>query len=224
MSPYKLLFFIPVIAFFVFACQEEPLEIELIEEGEKAAPPLADQLIDYFPLAVGQYWVFQGQYTNLETGEITPIGKFDSIYIARDTLIGRHQYFNIEGKRFGIALNTLVRTSGPDLLDHMNQLLFSLEQYNDTLPLPSHLLLEEAAFSETILHEGEQQQTSLGTFESIVMDQIHHLDSEQNTYLGESVIYESNFFGKNIGPIRFTRLLPHHQIFIEMELVRSSLF
>ena len=223
MASYKLFFLISAIAFFTFACHEEPLVIAPIEEDEKAAPPLADQLIDYIPLAVGQYWVFQGEYTNLETGEITPIGKFDSLYVSSDTLIGRHQYFKIEGKRFGITLNTLVRASGPELLDHMNQLLFSLEHYNDTLQLPSHLLLDEASFSETILHDGGEQEIPFGKFESIVVDQVHHLDSGQNTYLGETIIYESNFFSKALGPIRFTRLLPHHQIFIEMELVRSSL-
>jgi hypothetical protein len=124
MESCKLRFFIPVLAFLVFACQESAVEPDFLEEDEKAAPALADQLIDYLPLAVGQYWVFQGRYTHLETGESAPIGKFDSIYVSRDTLIGRHQYFIIEGKRFGIALSAMVRTSGPELLDHMNQLLF----------------------------------------------------------------------------------------------------
>ncbi|MCG8328862.1 MAG: hypothetical protein MI974_14315 [Chitinophagales bacterium] len=196
----------------------------ITDENEKANPVKEDQVIDFLPLEVGAYWVYEGRTTNLSTGETTPIGKHDSLYISGDTLIDAHQYFIIEGTRLGNQVHDLVCPIGTDLLGASNHLIFSLDQYKDTVNWPVSLLPEGVEELKSVLHPESSISVPVGKFEAIVYDMVFYYPMDNNTYQGESVIYESNWIGKNVGPVKFTRMLPEHQILIEMELIRTSVY
>ena len=194
------------------------------DENEKASPVEEDQVIDFLPLDVGAYWVYEGRTTNLSTGETNPIGKYDSLYISGDTIIDAHQYFVIEGTRLGNQVHALVCPIGTDLLGANNHLIFSLDQYKDTVNWPVTLLPEDVEELKSVLQPESPISVPIGTFDAIVYDMVFHYPADNNTYQGESIIYESNWIGKNVGPIKFTRMLPKHQILIEMELIRTSVY
>ena len=68
------------------ACNEEP-------------DPVIQQIPDYFPLSVGNYWIYD-HYEVMETGEERILERSDSIYIEKDTLIGSEVYYVIKGSSF----------------------------------------------------------------------------------------------------------------------------
>jgi len=204
----------------IVSCSKEDFQPE--EDGEKGYPPKQEQAVDYLPFEVGQYWIYEGTITQASTGQQTTISKTDSLYISRDTLINRHQYFLVEGTRLGEPVKWWLRPSGTELLDEANHLLFSMEQYFDTLTWPVSLLPEGVDKVQTVLKKEEAVTVPHGAYPAIVFDQIFHLSPNNNSYQGESIIYESIIFGKGVGPILFTRTLPELELLIEMELIRCS--
>jgi hypothetical protein len=219
MAPNKLLILLlPFL--FIFSCSKEEA---LPSEGEKTIPPKEEQAIDYLPFEVGQYWIYEGTITDLATGEKTAISKTDSLYIRKDTLINRHQYFLIQGTRLGESVDWLLRPSGTDLLDEFNHLIFTMEQLEETIYWPSSLVPEGVEEVATVLRKSPQLEVPYGSFPALILEQSLYLEEANKDYPDESVIRESIAFGKGVGPARFTRTLPGRGLLIEMQLIRSSI-
>ena len=92
--------------------------------------------VNYFPLAVGNYWVYGYFWTNSQSENPTPFA-FDSIAISRDTLISGLKYFVIEGCQFFFngewRIIDIVRDSSGYIINHEGVTLFSATNFSDIL-------------------------------------------------------------------------------------------
>lgn len=91
----------------------------------------------YFPLLIGNYWVYQHYDIDPQGFESTR-GVTDSVVIARDTLIGGHQYFILEGSNYpyhGGSWVTLdvVRDSSGYIVNKEGVIRFSQSNFTDIL-------------------------------------------------------------------------------------------
>jgi len=86
-----------LIAVSIFACKKDQ---EKNVDPQKPVP-----LPVYMPMEVGNYWVYQS-FKVENTGE-TPLDKYDSVTITRDTMINDHRYFIFEGNEHSSPWHTL---------------------------------------------------------------------------------------------------------------------
>jgi hypothetical protein len=126
----KSIFLIPLIIFSACKKKDEP------------APSSDEKLIvrdnAYYPLAIGNYWVYE-HYQVLKTGEenkLHPIDR-DSIAVSRDTLINGKKYAVLEGKNspftYASSVIDCVRDSAGYLINSHHDILFSSVNFTDTL-------------------------------------------------------------------------------------------
>ena len=54
--------------------------------------------MNYTPLSIGNYWVYEG-YKIDTNGIEEPLNNHDSLVIKRDTIINGHSYFVLEGNK-----------------------------------------------------------------------------------------------------------------------------
>ena len=91
---------------------------------------------DYFPMKIGNYWVYQ-EY-QIDTNAIEkPLNYIDSIFISNDTIINGKTYFVFvtKSKSFLFPPDNLsfYRDSSGNLVTQEGQILLSTENFNDTL-------------------------------------------------------------------------------------------
>lgn len=202
------------------ACSQGALEPEV--EQQKTLPPPKELLADYLPLEVGHYWVFGGVVVDMESGTTQPIGKYDSLYVSRDTIIGQQRYFVLEGNRFGEFISLPMRPSGPELIDADGRLIFSLDYLEEFRPMQPSLLPPSVKNGEAALLKVPGIEVPYGYYPALVWDQYYELRANPTTYQEETSLLEVNYYGKGIGPIRFERTLPNLKRQIITELVRTN--
>jgi hypothetical protein len=89
---------------------------------------------NYSNLEVGNYWIYD-IFTLKADGTLIPQNKVDSVYIAKDTLIGTNTYFKYLYPDFPSKLYThkYLRDSLHYIVDHQGKILFSSENFTDVL-------------------------------------------------------------------------------------------
>ncbi|MDO9511396.1 MAG: hypothetical protein Q7J34_06535 [Bacteroidales bacterium] len=80
---------------------------------------------DYTQLKVGNYWIYQ-RYTIDSMGFATPLNKYDSCYVAKDTSINDKVYFKVyRPSLMPLIKYVLLRDSLHYLVDHRGMIHFS---------------------------------------------------------------------------------------------------
>ncbi|MCB0596873.1 MAG: hypothetical protein H6557_12980 [Lewinellaceae bacterium] len=204
----------------VLSCSQESQEFK-IEDGK----PLEEEYEpaeDYLQLQVGNYWVFESFSIDLQTGAEAPLHKRDSVYVLKDTLIGRSDYFVLEGSRLGQAYRAVLRCSGPEVMDSEGRLLFSTAAIGDTTGLPADWLANSAESGDICLHSVQGVEVPYGTFDALEYRHTFYFFSSEELRDGGTVRHRSDFFAKGVGLIQYTNFLPNQPLDIEMRLVRCK--
>lgn len=102
---------------------------------KESSDPTPVARADYFRLQPGNYWIYEG-YTIDTTGVATSTGKFDSAYIAKDTVMNGKTYFELHQNPYVLfpeqAISYLRDSSGY-LVDQAGFILASDCNFTDTL-------------------------------------------------------------------------------------------
>ena len=203
----------------MLSCSQEkldtPVEDDWVEPGYEDAAA-------YLQLQPGNYWVYESYSVNLETGAVTPLHKRDSIYVLKDTLIGRSDYFILEGSRLGQEYRTVLRCSGPEAMDPEGHLLFSTALTGDTIDLPDGLLPEGAQSGDVCIKLAEGIEVPYGTFDALEYRRTFYLASSEDIKTGGNSRHQSDFYAKGIGLIQYTSFFHDQPLDIEMRLVRCN--
>ncbi|TVQ10324.1 MAG: hypothetical protein EA361_14075 [Bacteroidetes bacterium] len=92
--------------------------------------------LTFMPLEIGNYWVYENRNV-AQDGTITPVGKLDSIVVARDTILGGEKYFVLEGIQYGSAnewrIISILRDSLSYLVDEKGDILFAENHFGEVL-------------------------------------------------------------------------------------------
>ena len=97
--------------------------------------PLPDTLkaSEYQPLSVGSYWIYQ-RFTVFSADSEIASTTFDSVWIARDTVIRNHTFAVFQAPvQILLYPQFLLRDSSGDLVDQHGAIKFSRYNFTDTL-------------------------------------------------------------------------------------------
>lgn len=189
----KLLVFI-VAVFFMFSCQKD--------ENNDSQQPKAN----YWPLAIGNYWVYQHVVNFSDTETI--YSKLDSIYINRDTTINGNRYFIIEGiyqpyfdGKKGIV--HIVRDSSDCIVSSTGRVILAENNYNGVLynypgiePVSHDTLYYMSAKMEKV---SSPVTVPAGTFE--VINKKETLFTTIDIPGIDNPRYADNYYANNVGQI-----------------------
>jgi hypothetical protein len=99
------------------------------DDDDNGTTPVAD----YTPMAVGDYWIYE-HYRVDSLGNATPLGTTDSTYIEKDTVINSSVYYKMISPGLpGENRVYLLRDSSHYLVSHTGEILFSSQNFTDTL-------------------------------------------------------------------------------------------
>ena len=208
-----------IAGFFVLSCSRDGVELEVEEvPSMEEYEPVAD----FLQLQVGNYWVYESFSINLETGEETPLHKRDSVYVLKDTLIGRSSYFILQGSRLGREYRSILRCSGPEVMDSEGHLLFSTASIGDTSSLSPSLLVDGTESGEYCVQFFKNMEVPYGIFDGLKYQRTFTLPSSEEIRAGGKVRHQSDYFAKGVGLIQYTSFLLNQPLDIELRLVRSN--
>lgn len=105
------------------------------KEEETIEQPVTKS-IDYTPMTIGNYWVYEN-YSIDSLGNETTLTQIDSVIIDRDTIIGGETYFIFEGTSYPTiqdwGIVNILRDSADYLVKENGQILFSSSNFLDIL-------------------------------------------------------------------------------------------
>lgn len=203
----------------VLSCSQEEPAFKIEDDSAEATYEPAEE---YLQLQVGNYWVYESFSINLETGEETPLLKRDSICVLKDTLIGRSEYFILEGTHLGQLYRSVLRCSGPEAMDAEGRLLFSTATVGDTAILPASLLPDGAESGKVSAHLAKGLEVPYGTFDALEYRRTFSLAAAEESREGGAIRRQSDYFARGVGLIKYTSFFPNRPLDIEMRLVRAN--
>ena len=127
MNKYLLLF---ILAIALFSCKKKPETILVV------TPPAAASAYVYYPMKVGNYWVYtwaQGDTNNVPLGgqNVT-----DSVYVQKDTIINGNTYFVLVDA-ISSMFGGIFRDSSGYMVDVYGRIQFSTSNFTDVLKTDS---------------------------------------------------------------------------------------
>jgi len=205
MKRIMLILVLPLIIF--QACKKEDSEGNQLPQ---------ESVLDYMPLTVGNYWIYQNY--NCDSGEINCTqSTIDTNIVTKDTLIEGKTYFKIEGKRLFWDEPRFYRDSGDYIVDSYGKIIFTIKESDDTY---NHIDVvnngDTAFYWYNYLIENQINITvDAGTFECLDfrLAFFRHSDDfqiEHNTH---------NLFSKDVGPVKETAMFASNLDVPKRELV-----
>ncbi len=132
----KRVIIVAAIALFVFtSCKKDETKTDPIPQ---------ETVLDYFPLAIGNYWVYEKSGCDSTWIDCNSIS-FDTNFVTKDTMLNGLKYYKIEGENLIGHKAQFIRDSLDYIVDEKGNIIFSntdftsilYEQYivpnNDTL-------------------------------------------------------------------------------------------
>lgn len=121
----RLIFLVISLAIACVACKKD---------DTPASVPPKDSVLDYMPLKIGNYWIYET--FGCDSGEVNCTSKStDTSRIIKDTLINDKKYFKLVGNYHLFVDPLYIRDSGDYLVDHNGKVLFthtdSLQIFNE---------------------------------------------------------------------------------------------
>jgi hypothetical protein len=213
------LFFAFVALFLLASCDNYPETVP----GEPNTP----FGIAYYPLAVGNYWVYENVRVNAE-GDETIEEFIDSLVITCDTLIGGKQFFVLTGRVFPhtgeMRILEILRDSMGYVTNSSGEIRMSDSDF------------EEVLFTRTEMHNGDTLVTTTyrmeagtdilkvpaGSFEVIkcrgVVDARHLPEGLENPR------YQDNYYARGTGRVQYNIFYLFGAGYWEKKLVRYGIF
>ena len=172
----------------------------------------------YYPLAVGNYWVYDWLRIDPNTGE-APTGERDSVMITGDTIINGKTYF-IRESHENLGPRTVyidfVRDSSGYLVNSTGRIFFSSAATTDTLVVSYHP--GGGLFKFYQMEPGEVEVVvPLGAFETRNFRGTVVIELNENPL---DPRYIDNRYAQNVGKVVYTAFYAaQHPIFLEARLV-----
>ncbi len=100
---------------------------------EKNNPDPEDTVLDYFPLKVGNYWVYERSSCDSTWTVCTTLSQ-DTCQITKDTIINDKLYYKLEGNNIlGNDTPIFLRDSGDYLVNSLGYIQLSIDEINSVL-------------------------------------------------------------------------------------------
>lgn len=107
------------------------------DETIEAEPPETTSVLDYMPLTIGNYWIYET--FNCDSGEVNCTSKsIDTSMVTKDTIINGNTYYKIEGNYHLFGNPVFIRDSGDYLVNHTGRVLFT---HIDTTQVFNHTII-----------------------------------------------------------------------------------
>lgn len=158
----------------------------------------------FFPLSVGNYWIYR-HYLVEENGDETLLdGMYDSIYISRDTLIGNEVYYVFEGSRFMLGNynpvpELIVRDSLGYIIGSNGTIYLSSVNFSEVLGERTEIINDQDTVFTLMAYmtaEPSVVRVPAGEF-NVINCQYRYVD-----YLHEKLVrYSDNLFAQGVGEI-----------------------
>jgi len=175
------------------------------KEEETPPPPPPIKSPDYTPLTIGNYWVYNNYSIDSLNNE-TLLPNIDSLIVDRDTVIGGHTYYIIEGIKYPMSQNwgivRIVRDSADCLVTNKGHILFSSSNFSDILREKIEILNSDTLY--ILQYKMEKLSGSIdvpaGTFNNI-----YNYKGTLYTKVPNSVVdnprYLDNYYAPDVGEV-----------------------
>lgn len=98
--------------------------------GPVQIPVAEEKVTDYFPLTVGNYWIYQ--LFEADTSMVpVATGDFDSMYVEKDTIVNGNSFKKVSNSY--LYETSLLRDSADFLVNELGQKRFTHRQFTETL-------------------------------------------------------------------------------------------
>lgn len=102
----------------------------LISCNKKEDSPPQSTVLNYYPLEIGNYWVYERSGCDSTWTDCDYIST-DTNWITKDTIINNLKYFKLEGKNlFGVNHHVYMRDSGDYIVNHTGHIIISDKDFN----------------------------------------------------------------------------------------------
>lgn len=189
------------------------------KENSNESPPVQKEtVLNYMPLAVGNYWVYQ-HYT-CDSGELNCVEKsIDTSLITKDSLINGNLYYKMVGKSITSASQAVfLRDSGDYIVDASGIVFFTL---NDTSNTFNHQYAPTGQ-PDTLFYwyfqlaqDVEVIDVPLGSYDC--MDMRGHFYRHQDNF--EIDHNTHSLYSKDVGMVKKTALFASNLSVLKQELV-----
>jgi hypothetical protein len=187
-----------------------------------------DPVSEYLPISVGNYWVYQ-IYAIDSSGNEYQTNTFDSTIISNDTLINGKKYFRFDYFEYN-TINTYpidtiyCRDSLKYLINSKGQLLFSEDNFTDTLYRKTFLFNNDTLYTMTCKMEKIDQEFSVpvGIFNNLLNSKGTVISNPKYTTI-KNPRYTNKYYAKEIGVIFQSQILIMGGGFREKKLVRYNI-
>ena len=188
---------------------------------EKSETNSTEKVSDYFPLKVGNYWIYQSYLCDSLDFDCQEY-EIDSIYISKDTIMNGNTYFKIEGTRFGWEEKMFVRDSDNFIISSSGIILFAINNftnpvYEDAIPVSTDDSICTIEYNVSAIPE--MINTPAGNFEAYNTKETFYRKSEDFSIPR----HLHNYYSKNIGLIYESQCYVGGLEGMKIELVRYHL-
>jgi hypothetical protein len=184
------IFFVFMVIFAFSACKKET-------KSNPELPP-QESVLDYYPLAVGNYWLYEVSSCDSSWEDCTSM-RVDSNYVSKDTLMNGHTYFKLEGRKMTGSAPSFIRDSLDYIVDNRGNILFS----NKDFATKFH---EEYVISQTdTIYHWFYKMDSTPFVVTVPLGEFICLDNKLSFFrINENFQHEFNAhsaYAKNVGPV-----------------------
>lgn len=164
------------------------------------ADPPKDSVLDYMPLSIGNYWIYET--FGCDSGEVNCTSKsIDTSRITKDTVIYGKTYYKLEGNYHLFIDPIFLRDSGDYLVDHKGRVLFT---HTDSLQIFNEQIVNDF-YGDTVFYwydklisQNEEIMVEAGLFNC--MDMRTSFFREEDDFQIEHQGH--NYYAKNVGLIK----------------------
>ncbi len=190
---------------------------------EKNNPDPENAILDYFPLSIGNYWVYERSSCDSTWSDCTILG-LDTCHITKDTIIAEQIYYKLEGKNI-LGNNTpiFLRDSGDYLVNSLGHIQLSIDDINGIL---HEEYITDPSNTDTLYYIIREM---IGDYNSVVVPAgtFECIDDRTTLFRVNEGINEGysahNYHAKNVGPVYQNALFASSLGGIKRELISFNI-
>jgi hypothetical protein len=160
---------------------------------------------NYFPMKVGNYWIYVNSEVSSDGVETVLEGQ-DSVFIEKDTVINSKLYYKFMtyySKSKNYYQGSLLRDSSQNILNEKGKLVFSAQNFTDTIEVDRSKNSLEMFKSKYVKLEKEDNVKSSSGIHNCVDVRLTAI-LKQPAADGDTVRYSHNYYANNVGPLQKT--------------------
>lgn len=198
--------------------------ILLIYSCEKNDYSNENKKLEYFPMAVGNYWIYEEYQIEKDLTE-TKSSTFDSLSISKDTIINGNHYFKVECtyKIIPILRPNYYRDSSGYLVDLEGRIHFAQNNFTDTLYRRTEGNSDNPYCTITVKMEHVNNKITVpaGSFDVLNFKTTVIINPDyQNEW---NPRYFDNYYSKNVGIITDSYSYLSQNFTVEKRLIRYKI-